>query len=319
MAEGATPVPEIFRLADERTSSCSARIPTMDEVRKPPGICLAFDHNYVVPAAVTIASALDTCQYEGPEVFVIDLGLSKYDIDFVSGLSDKVRVITPSARDVRDLQRFSSRGYVNWTTYGRLLVPALLPLESSRVIYIDCDTLVLRDITDLWNKPLEGKPLGAVLDYWMPESHIAKLFDSQATGRGEPGRYFNAGVLLMDLDGWRAEAVADRTMELLERSDPFLFLDQDALNLVLCESWTTLPQLWNDFALDPSKSPKADSRAATDPDYLRASIRRSAVLHFVGKLKPWIDQYLEEDIQAHYGAAFNGIAHRYHSRLPSDL
>ena len=65
--------------------------------------------------------------------------------------------------------------------FARYLIPALLPLEVSRVIYLDQDVVVQGDLAELWAIDLEGKPLAAAREYH------TYLFSSKLTNPGPPG------------------------------------------------------------------------------------------------------------------------------------
>ena len=69
------------------------------------------------------------------------------------------------------------------------------------MIYLDADTLVVASIRALWDLPLQGAPVAAVSNVTEAamQPHLAAL------GFVEPASYFNAGVLLIDLDRWRSE------------------------------------------------------------------------------------------------------------------
>jgi lipopolysaccharide biosynthesis glycosyltransferase len=45
--------------------------------------------------------------------------------------------------------------------FARFLIPDLLPPEIDRVIYLDQDVLVLKDLTALWEINMDGYPIAA--------------------------------------------------------------------------------------------------------------------------------------------------------------
>lgn len=172
-------------------------------------------------------------------------------------------------------------GRISEVMWYRLLLPDLLG-DRRRVVYLDCDTLVLDDLTPLWELDLGGRALAAV----------SNVFPSDL--RGHPARlglaggaYFNSGMLVMELESWRRNghgvAVARLAREQPER---LLFPDQDALNIVLADSWLSLLPRWN---AQNSVFYFAWARDTFGADAVREARLAPAILHFEGpaQAKPW--------------------------------
>ena len=132
-----------------------------------------------------------------------------------------------------------SRAHVSRVTYARLLIDRLLPTDIGRILYLDCDMIVRGDIKELWERDLTGKTVGAVREA-VPYSNHATL----GLPLGAP--YFNAGVMLIDLERWRALEIGHRALDFVcNNPDKLLWWDQCALNLVLYEDWMSLENKWN--------------------------------------------------------------------------
>ena len=85
------------------------------------------------------------------------------------------------------------------STMARLLVGRVLPPEVHRVLYLDCDTIVSDDLTGLETFDMQGCPIALVQEPTINHNRLPVL------GLKPESRYFNAGVLLIDMDRWRAE------------------------------------------------------------------------------------------------------------------
>src|SRR5262249_2011803 len=99
-------------------------------------------------------------------------------------------------------------------------------------------------------------------------------------------RYFNAGVLVIDLEAWRAQGIGDRLRSAMSRLDgKFGFGDQDALNFVLIDNWVELPIEWDYLfvGLPGAVTPVVGSRI----------LASDGIVHFVGPIKPWHDSFPE--------------------------
>lgn len=166
-------------------------------------------------------------------------------------------------------------------TYARLALPALLP-ATARAIYLDADVHVRRDIAHLWRVDLEGAPVGAVVDYMYPV--LAEGLPVSGPNLGGARPYFNAGVLVMDLERWRIEGLAGRIEAwMLAHREEVRFADQDGVNAVLAGRIRELAPRWN---VQVGRMERALREGAGDPSGWRAE-NAAAV-----QLEPWITHYV---------------------------
>lgn len=163
----------------------------------------------------------------------------------------------------------------NFLTYGRLLLDELLP--AARVLYLDVDLLVLCDLTPLADSELGSDPVGAITGGPIGDSLDAPLAAHLGIGLMEP--HFNAGVLLFDLDRWRAEGLRRQCWDFAGQHRARLVShDQSLLNLVLRGRIRRLPARYNRVL------PFWEKRAAAP----------GAVYHFLGNPKPfdgWVGRW----------------------------
>jgi lipopolysaccharide biosynthesis glycosyltransferase len=156
--------------------------------------------------------------------------------------------------------------------YCRILLPRLL--EVQRVIYLDADTLVFRDVSELFDLRLPaGKPLAAVRD--AETLVLSEDSETLATAMKLPldGAYFNSGVILLDLSQLRKENFTERSIEFLKISSGlYRFHDQSAINFLLYDRIAELPEHWN------RPSWRFDEQDNNNLDCL---------LHYTG-LAPWL-------------------------------
>lgn len=136
------------------------------------------------------------------------------------------------------------------TTYLRLFAPYALPQDVERLIYLDVDTIVQKDISILWNTDLESFTIGAVLD-------VGKTVDCpwggipnyKELGLLPTTKYFNAGIMVMDVVKWRAQEISKKVIEALRTyKEHVVLVDQYGLNVVFANNWKELDPRWNWFA-----------------------------------------------------------------------
>jgi lipopolysaccharide biosynthesis glycosyltransferase len=153
--------------------------------------------------------------------------------------------------------------------YYRLLAPYCLP-ERSRAIYMDADTMLCGDPLALWNSDLKGHLLAATRDY-LPCVKDA-ITNWEQLGLTPDARYFNSGVMVIDLERWRKEDLPRRVLETCQTNQRYLRAqgrwpqyDQYGLNCVAHLDWQQIDPSWN-YGTD---LPLSESR----------------VIHFVGNGK----------------------------------
>lgn len=141
--------------------------------------------------------------------------------------------------------------------YIRLFIPSFVPPETKRIIYLDVDMIMLKDISTLWHQDLMGYPIAAVQDQWLQVfNHWGAISNYAELNLSPTAPYFNAGLLVIDLGQWRSQQTTDRIIDCLNRNKEHVtFQDQYGLNLVFADNWLQLDPLWNRFASSEDKEP----------------------------------------------------------------
>jgi lipopolysaccharide biosynthesis glycosyltransferase len=131
-------------------------------------------------------------------------------------------------------------------TYQKLTLGDWLPGDVQRVVWLDCDLLVLGDLGELWDKQIGSRTALAVQDQRVPlVSSRFGVAGCRDLGLSTEAKYFNAGVMLVDLAAWRGDEVGVKAREyLLNYADRVYFWDQEALNAVLAGKWGEMDLQW---------------------------------------------------------------------------
>ena len=135
---------------------------------------------------------------------------------------------------------------ISFAAYLRIMAPDLLAADYRRMLYLDADVFYQRgDLNRLLSLDLGGRAVGAVRDMVqlrkpdrVPEDF--RPFDLPF------GKYFNSGVLLIDVAAWNAQGVTQRALDFAAQNALKLMAhDQTALNVTLRDNWAELSLVWN--------------------------------------------------------------------------
>ncbi len=153
--------------------------------------------------------------------------------------------------------------------YARVMLARLLA-DESRAIYLDVDTCVCSALGPLWRTDLAGCTAGAVVDPFIKVRANDQPHSVILTEEERSAPYFNSGVMLIDLDAWRARNVEAKILEHLDRhAGAMRFCDQTSLNQVLCGDIHWLDERYNFLVRHGRWQPAM------------------TILHFVDNPKPW--------------------------------
>lgn len=130
----------------------------------------------------------------------------------------------------------------SYVAYFRVLFDQFLPEDAQKVLYLDSDTLVLKDIREIFNIDLENNVLGAVYEN---QTYTLQSYDKKSFYTVNQGiNYFNSGVMIIDRQKWVENGVEEKTKAFLKTYE-VKSADQDALNAVLEDKVLLLPYKWN--------------------------------------------------------------------------
>lgn len=247
------------------------------DLAEPAQVVCAADERYALPLAVMLDSFLTRLPASThPLVHVIDCGLAPSSREGIQAVADGRASLVwhPSLRS-RELGE-PAWGHVTGATYQRLLLEEYLAGTATRVLWLDCDLLVLDDPTPLLRFDSGSSVLHAVRDPLVPQVSAAfGVRDWRRLGLAADTPYFNAGVMSIDLRAWQELEVSRRALAYLETYGRAVwFNEQEALNAVIGGRWTRLDDRWN-FSANPVHA--RNQRPAGGP----------AIVHFAGRVKPW--------------------------------
>lgn len=159
---------------------------------------------------------------------------------------------------------------------SKLLMVDVLPPEIEKLLYIDSDTIIVDDISNLWNTDIGSNIIGAVRDQWLRRfksaswsPDIINIPNYDQLGFTGDEEYFNSGVMIINLNAWRAENISQQVFDIsFDNIEYIKHHDQYGLNIVFANKWFKLEPRWNVF-LD---------------DWVLSN--RPRLIHFAGNRKP---------------------------------
>ena len=253
------------------------------------------DSKYLPYAMVSLDSAITnkktSTQYN---VYFIAKDFTKEDITKLKQMEKKdVKIIIyPTEEKNLDYPRLGRFSSFKISLQKIFLAEYLL--EIKKVLYLDADTLVQKDLSELFATDISKEYVGAVKDglmYQYPE-HIEEI------GLKDRDFYFNSGVMLLNLDKIRKENIIRKAIIYFNTHNE-IFGDQDVLNVVFGQKIKPLSYRYNcNSTFFEEKDDKFLSNFwnETVPENDKDVYDGAAILHFAGH-KPWSDwfnnQYLK--------------------------
>lgn len=174
------------------------------------------------------------------------------------------------------------------TTLARLLMGSILPETVTKALYLDCDTVVLRSLSGLYNLRLNNciAAMAAEPTIYPDVKDII--------GLTEEDNYFNAGVILFNLSLWRSENMESDCLDYYNVMGGKLpFNDQDILNYVLKDRIKRIGQTY-DFITNyyyfrySTLVEKSSSYAAGESrESFHLAKHHPHIVHYASDERPW--------------------------------
>lgn len=199
----------------------------------------------------------------------------------------------------------SNASLPSYATYNRFLIFSLLK-NLNRVLYLDSDMIVLDDLVELYNIDMKGYPIAAVTDYIMtrclntnvklPEGYPElKEYLNNSLGMDieDISKYFNAGLLLIDLKKFALKESGEHLLE-EARNGKFYFQDQDILNKHYRKNFLRLPAEYNVFNSNLDEYNFVPWRGVKEVQEAR---KKPKIIHYAAHHnKPWLFSPVPFDI-----------------------
>lgn len=257
--------------------------------------CVVYitDENYAMPTCISILSLLKNLRGKGKTsvyVFADDISdESKGSFQELGGDSADIIIKSIDGRKYKEIpQSFMGKGiHVSLSALFKFEIANALP-QIDTALYLDGDVLINNSIDEIFEMELGDSYVASVDDMGDSFGFNGESFLAARIGLREQ-KYFNSGVMLLNLKKMREDAIALRLRQYRQQGINY-FMDQDAFNYVLGERRIELPYKYN------FRTPLFDNMSFWDInerffmgryDTIRECIEDQSILHMSDKMKPW--------------------------------
>lgn len=178
------------------------------------------------------------------------------------------------------LSKNSGLGHISLATYYRLYLTSILPDNIDKVLYLDCDIICRKNLSPVFGVIMDEVAVAVVPD--MDEGNLnvyRRLRYSPSMG------YFNAGVMLVNLEYWRYNNMTEQFLDFIKMyPERMLYNDQDVMNFVLREHKILLPVKYN--VQEAALYERVNISWEYD-EQLEEAVKDPAIIHFTTSPKPW--------------------------------
>ena len=193
-------------------------------------IVYSSDNNYCAYMGVSISSVLENNRnFKNINLFIIDNDIT------IENKNKLISLVKSYNRQIFFIDFNKYKRYLNlnmeWdisiSSYARLFVCSILPLEIQKVLYFDCDTIIVDNLEELWNENIDEFYVAGVCD--TVPSNVKKMVGLKSTDF-----YINAGMLLINLKKWREDNLENKFLEFIDgHNGNVIHHDQGVINGVI--------------------------------------------------------------------------------------
>ena len=250
-------------------------------------LLVTVDKNYIPPLQVMLTSLYMNNPGEDVEMYLLHSRLQGKELEPLEKQCGRLgyKFFPVKIEDSWFSQAPVTKQYPR-EMYYRLLAPCFLPQKLHRILYLDPDILVINSLKPLWETDMKGRLFAAAAH--TGKTNLANNINQVRLGTTH--KYFNSGVLLINLDQGRKEILPEEIFRYAgEHAKELLLPDQDILNAVFGSRTLELDDyLWNYDARNYSTY-LLRSGGVCDMDWVMGN---TGILHFCGKTKPWQAGYI---------------------------
>lgn len=249
-------------------------------------ICFSADNNYVKPLSCSITSILKNADIDTDlNIFILENNFSEENKNKILSLKKlkicEIKFIKIEDNLINIVPNFrGDLNYISKVSFFRFFIADLLK-DIDKIIYLDCDVIVLSDLKSLFMQDIQNYYVAGVEDLGFYRNRISKKFKHLK----EFDFYINSGVLLINSYIWRQEQISLKLLNVVkEKSKEIVWLDQDAINIVCKNKIKPIDYSYN-LQVNALKKDKLQNHPKKKQ--IIENYKRIKILHYTTSKKPW--------------------------------
>lgn len=255
-------------------------------------IVYASDDNFAEMLGISMISLFENNKKCNEiDVYILDGGISDKNKTLLKKISESYlrNLYFLNVNKYLDKKMKQQRGSLS--TFSRLYLGDLLPDYVTKSLYLDCDLLILKNISEMYNTNIQDYYCAGVNDCISKER-------KQCINLKADSNYFNAGVLLINVSKWRETEIISKFISFSkEYNNDVDYADQGIINGVISHNSFVLPIEYNcytaiyDFSYKDLLVFRKPSSYFSEKE-VEVARKAPAIVHFTTSflsLRPWIE------------------------------
>lgn len=261
-------------------------------------VCIVYasDDNFAEILGISIISLFENSRdMQEIVIYILDSGISLDNKKKIEYIFRKYKRGIPKwikAKNISEeisMEVSADRGSLS--QYARLFISSLLPESIKKVLYLDCDILVLKSVKEIWNLDLHGNTVAALMDAFSRYYRVN-------IGLNPEDVMFNSGVMLVDLEKWKKQKIEEKLLKFISQKNGNIQQgDQGVLNAILSDDTYCFEPCFNsvsiyfDFSYDEllvyRKPPVFYNRSQ-----IKKAVEEPYIVHFTTSFiskRPWVE------------------------------
>lgn len=256
-------------------------------------VVLICDNNYVIPTCTAIESIVENkSERTILEINILTDKLTDINKEYFKQFQSetvKVLIFEADMKNLNNLHIWRKKGDYCAATETALLKFKIANILNhyDRIIYLDGDILCRKDLYGLYSTKLGDQYAAVVMD-------SGKLYSKRQLVL-ETRRYFNSGVMLLNLRKIREDGLEEKLIDTKRNLKDNSLMDQNVLNIVFNDNIKLLPIKYNYLYINLLRAQKngwfemekLNEMFGSSYESLTDIRKEAVILHFSSKDKPW--------------------------------
>ncbi len=203
-------------------------------------VALVANEQWYKYMVIDVYSLLETTK-DVKKVYLFTETDNEKDIPYLSEVKKKykdveIKVMNSHKYIDENLNEYSVNRNNFFTDFCMVKLMLSNILEEDKVLYIDTDAIVIKDISNIWKYNMDDYYVAGIKDFGIQKRGMDEVLPI--------ANYINSGVVVFNLKKMREDHIQEQLFNLLN-TKKLKFPDQDALNIVCHNKTYLLPIFYN--------------------------------------------------------------------------